>query len=103
MSDVATLERVAFRYPGAAREALSGVSLAVAPGEIVVVAGQAVREGEPLIEFERGPFDAAAPSAAPRRCAAAWAGRPRTSSRGARRQARSAASAFAKSAGSWKA
>jgi energy-coupling factor transporter ATP-binding protein EcfA2 len=38
---VVALEGVAFRYPGAAREALSGVSLAVAAGEIVALAGDA--------------------------------------------------------------
>jgi energy-coupling factor transporter ATP-binding protein EcfA2 len=37
---VVALENVAFRYPRTATEALAGVSLAVAAGEIVVVAGE---------------------------------------------------------------
>lgn len=41
MTAVVTLERATFRYPGADREALSDVSLGVAAGEIVVVAGAA--------------------------------------------------------------
>lgn len=41
MTPVVALERVAFRYPGADRETLSGVSLDVAAGEIVLVAGEA--------------------------------------------------------------
>jgi energy-coupling factor transporter ATP-binding protein EcfA2 len=38
---VVALHDAAFRYPGAARDALSGVSLAVAAGEIVALAGDA--------------------------------------------------------------
>jgi energy-coupling factor transporter ATP-binding protein EcfA2 len=41
VTPVVALERVAFRYPGADREALSGVSLSVAAGEVVVVTGEA--------------------------------------------------------------
>ena len=41
MSAVVTLENVTFRYPGSQRDALSGVTLGVEPGEIVVVAGEA--------------------------------------------------------------
>jgi energy-coupling factor transport system ATP-binding protein len=39
MSSVLSLERVGYRYPGSQRDALRDVSLEVAPGEFVVLAG----------------------------------------------------------------
>ncbi len=41
MSAVVALENATFRYPGSQRDALSGVTMSVGPGEIVVAAGEA--------------------------------------------------------------
>ncbi len=41
MSAVVALDNVTFRYPGSQQDALSGVTMGVGPGEIVVAAGEA--------------------------------------------------------------
>jgi energy-coupling factor transport system ATP-binding protein len=52
--DVLELRDVSYTYPGAGRSALSGVSLAIGPGELVVVAGRSGSGKSTLLKVASG-------------------------------------------------